>query len=65
MLPFKLAGADESLSAQGGLALFGKYEYLDAFSAGSLTDHELPAPHSTAGYSSSAHVSPKRALNLI
>jgi hypothetical protein len=44
---------------------FGEYEHLHAFSVGSLTDHELPAPGSTAGYSPSAHVSPKRALNLI
>ena len=56
VLPFKLAATDESLTAHGGLALFG--EFLHAFGLCGLIDHELPAPGSAAGYSPSAHVLP-------
>ena len=56
VLPFKLAVTDESLTAHGGLALFG--EYLDAMGVGALIDHELPGPGSAAGFAPSAHVSP-------
>ena len=56
VLPFKLAATDESLTAHGGLALFG--EFLRAFGLGELIDHELPAPGSAAGYRPSAHVLP-------
>ena len=56
VLPFKLAATDESLTAHGGLALFG--EFLSAFGLCGLIDHELPAPGSAAGYSPSAHVLP-------
>jgi hypothetical protein len=55
-LAFQLAGTDESLTAQGGLALFG--EYLHGFGVGDLIDRELPAPGSAAGYSPSVHVLP-------
>ena len=54
VLSFQLAGTDESLTAQGGLALFG--EYLHGFGVGGLIDRELPAPGSAAGYSPSLHV---------
>jgi hypothetical protein len=56
VLPFNLAGTDESLTAQGGLALFG--EFLHGFGVSCLMDHELPAPGSTAGYSPSVHALP-------
>jgi hypothetical protein len=56
VLPFKLAAMDESLTAHGGLALFG--EFLHAFGLCGLIDHELPAPGSVAGYDPSAHVLP-------
>jgi hypothetical protein len=56
VLPFKLAATDESLTAHGGLALFG--EYLRAMSVCSLIDHELPRPGSAPGYRPSAHVLP-------
>ena len=56
VLSFQLAGTDESLTAQGGLALFG--EYLHGFGVGDLIDRELPAPGSAAGYSPSVHVLP-------
>ena len=56
VLPFKLAATDESLTAHGGLALFG--EYLRAMGVGSLLDHELPGPGSAAGYDPSAHALP-------
>ena len=56
VLPFKLAVTDDSLTAHGGLALFG--EYLDAMGVGALIDHELPGPGSAAGFAPSAHVSP-------
>lgn len=56
VLPFQLAVTDESLTAQGGLALFG--EYLRAMDVGRLIDHELPGPGSAAGYDPSAHVLP-------
>ena len=56
VLPFKLAVTDESLTAHGGLALFG--EYLGAMGVGALIDHELPCPGSAAGFAPSAHVSP-------
>ena len=56
VLPYKLAATDESLTAHGGLALFG--EFLRAFGLGELIDHELPAPGSAAGYRPSAHVLP-------
>ena len=45
---FKLAVRDESLTAHGGLALFG--EYLDAMGVGALIDHELLCPGSAAGW---------------
>jgi hypothetical protein len=56
VLPFKLAATDESLTAHGGLALFG--EYLRAMGVGALIDHELPRPGSAAGYDPSVHVMP-------
>jgi len=56
VLPFKLAVTDESLTAHGGLALFG--EYLRAMGVGGLIDHELPGPGSAAGYDPSVHVLP-------
>ena len=39
VLSFQLAGTDESLTAQGGLALFG--EYLHGLGVGDLIDREL------------------------
>jgi hypothetical protein len=56
VLPFKLGATDESLTAHGGLALFG--EYLRAMDVGVVIDHELPGPGSAAGYDPSAHVLP-------
>jgi hypothetical protein len=56
VLPFKLGATDESLTAQGGLVLFGKY--FRAMDVGWLIDHELPGPGSVAGYAPSAHVLP-------
>ena len=56
VLPFKLGVTDESLTAHGGLALFG--EFLHALGLGELIDHELPAPGSAAGYRPSTHVLP-------
>jgi hypothetical protein len=56
VLPFKLAAMDESLTAHGGLALFG--EFLHAFGLCGLIDHELPVPGSVARYDPSAHVLP-------
>jgi len=56
VLPFKLAATDESLTAHGGLALFG--EYLGATGVAGLIDHELPGPRSAAGYAASAHALP-------
>lgn len=56
VLPFKLAATDESLTAHGGLALFG--EYLRAMGVAGLIGHELPRPGSAAGYEPSAHVLP-------
>ena len=56
VLPFKLGATDESLTAHGGLALFG--EYLRAMDVGMLIDHELPGPGSAAGYDPSAYVLP-------
>lgn len=47
VLPFKLAVTDESLTAHGGLALFG--EYLRAMGVCSLIDHELPGPRQRTG----------------
>ena len=47
VLPFKLGATDESLTAQGGLVLFG--EYFRAMDVGWLIDHELPGPGSLAG----------------
>jgi hypothetical protein len=56
VLSFKLAATEESLTAQGGLALFG--EYLQALGVCGLLDHELPRPGSAVGYRPSAHVLP-------
>ena len=56
VLPFKLGATGESLTAHGGLALFG--EYLRAMDVGVVIDHELPGPGSAAGYDPSAHVLP-------
>ena len=56
VLPFKLAATEETLTAQGGLALFG--EYLSAMCVGALIGHELPGPGSAAGYAAPAHVLP-------
>lgn len=56
VFPFKLAATDDSLTAQGGLALFG--EYVRALSVRDAIDHELPRPGSAVGYSPSAHVLP-------
>ena len=55
-LPFKLAATDESLTAHGGLALFG--ECLRAMKVAGLIGHELPRPDSTAGYEPSTHALP-------
>ena len=57
VLPFKLAATDESLTAHGGLALFG--EYLRSMGVAGLIDHELPRPGSAAGYAPSVHVVPQ------
>jgi hypothetical protein len=48
VLPFRLAASDESLTAHGGLALFG--EYLGAMGIAGLINHELPSAGSAAGY---------------
>ena len=56
VLPFKRAASDESLTAHGGLALFG--EYLRAMSICGLINLELPGPGSAAGYDPSAHILP-------
>src|SRR5580658_7950100 len=56
VLPFRLAASDESLTAQGGLALFG--EYLGAMGISGLINHEVPGPGSAAGYVPSSHVLP-------
>ena len=56
VLPFRLAASDESLTAHGGLVLFG--EYLRAMGIAGLINHELPGPGSAAGYDPSAHISP-------
>ena len=56
VLPFKLAATDESLTAHGGLVLFG--EYLRAMGVCGAIDHESPRPGSAAGYNPSAHVLP-------
>jgi hypothetical protein len=56
VLPFKLAASDESLTALGGLVLFG--EYLRAMSIRGLINLELPGPGSAAGYDPSAHILP-------
>jgi hypothetical protein len=56
VLPFKLAATDESLTAHGGLAVYG--EYILAMGVGGLIDHELPRPGSAAGYNPSAHILP-------
>ena len=56
VLPFKLAATGKSLTAHGGLALYG--EYLRAMGVGELIDHELPRPGSAAGYGPSADVLP-------
>ena len=52
VLPFKLAATEETLTAQGGLALFG--EYLSAMCVGALIGHELPGPGSAAHPSASS-----------
>jgi hypothetical protein len=56
VVSFQLARTDETLTAQGGLALFG--EYLHGFGVDELVDCELPSPGSAAGYSPSGHVLP-------
>ena len=56
VLQFRLAASDESLTAQGGLALFG--EYLGAMGISGLINHEVPGPGSAAGYVPSSHVLP-------
>jgi len=56
VLPFKLAATEETLTAQGGLALFG--EYLRAMGVCGVIDRELPGPGSAVGYCPSAHVLP-------
>jgi hypothetical protein len=56
VLPFKLAVADESLTAHAGPALFG--EYLRAMGVCGLIDYRLPRPGSAAGYSPSVPVLP-------
>lgn len=54
VLPFKLEASDETLTAHGGLALFG--EYCRAIGLAKWLDQELPAPGSGAGYAASSHV---------
>lgn len=56
VLPFRIGTTDESLTAHGGLALFGEFQH--AFGLSGLIDHALPAPGSAAGYRPSAHVLP-------
>lgn len=53
VLPFKLEATDETLTAQGGLALFG--EYCQGLGLARWLDQELPAPGSGAGYAPSAY----------
>jgi hypothetical protein len=53
VLPFKLESTDETLTAQGGLALFG--EYCQALGLRRWLDQALPAPGSGAGYAASDH----------
>ena len=49
VLPFKLAVTDESLTAHGGLALFG--EYLDAMGVGALVgiERQITPPDPVTG----------------
>ena len=56
VLSFQLARTDETLTTQGGLALFA--EYLHGFRVGALIDRELPSPGSAAGCGPSVHVLP-------
>ncbi|MGH8273461.1 MAG: IS1380 family transposase [Gammaproteobacteria bacterium] len=58
VLPFKLAATEETLTAQGGLVLFG--EFCRALGLAKWLDRELPSPGSGAGYAPSVH-----ALSLI
>lgn len=53
VLPFKLEATDETLTAQGGLALFG--EYCQGLGLARWLDEDLPAPGSGAGYAPSAY----------
>lgn len=58
VLPFKLEASDETLTAHGGLALFG--EYCRALGLARWLDQALPRPGSGAGYAASSH-----ALSLV
>lgn len=53
VLPFKLESTDETLTAHGGLVLFG--EYCQGMGLAQWLDQELPAPGSGAGYAPSTH----------
>src|SRR5699024_4826564 len=53
LLPFKLEATDETLTAQGGLALFG--EYCRAVGMRRWLDEALAAPGSGAGCAASDH----------
>jgi hypothetical protein len=53
VLPFKLESTDETLTAHGGLALFG--EYAQALGLRRWLDEDLPRPGSGAGYAGSDH----------
>lgn len=56
VLPFKLESTDETLTAQGGLALFG--EYCQGLGLARWLDEELPKPGSGAGYAPSTYALP-------
>jgi hypothetical protein len=56
VLPFLVEPTDESLTAHGGLALFG--EYVEAMRTRQTLDAELPAPGSHNGYAPSEHAIP-------
>lgn len=56
VLPFKLEMTRDTITAHGGLALFG--EFVHAMAVPSQIDQELPAPGSGAGYAPRCFVEP-------
>ena len=56
VLPFKLGTTDDTITANGGLALVG--EFLRAMDLGALVDGAFPAPGSARGYSAWAYLFP-------